>query len=358
MSKVTRICIALSILPQILAINILAQHPEFVEQYYSSALYPKISSVLRLLYGWVPFSVGDVFYITVIGYGLWWGLKKGGVWLKNPQKFIIDLFAFGSVIYFLFHVFWGLNYYRLPLHKKQDVNPIYTTEQLIETTRKIAELTNTVHLELAKDSSALITIPNDFDNLAKLSAKGYQNSAKIYPYFSYNNSSQKLSLLSTPLAYMGFSGYLNPLTNEAQVNKHNPVNSMPMTLAHEQAHQMGYAAENEANFIGFLVCVNSEDLYFKYSGYTFALRYCLNEVYRRNPKVFEELKIQIHPGILRDFEERRLHWAQYNNPLEPLFKRIYSGFLKANAQEKGIESYSYVVGLIVGHFQNSSNIKD
>ena len=72
----------------------------------------------------------------------------------------------------------------------------------------------------------------------------------------------------------------------------------------------------------------------------------------------EELKIQIHPGILRDFEERRLHWAQYNNPLEPLFKRIYSGFLKVNAQEKGIESYSYVVGLIVGHFQNSSNIKD
>jgi len=54
---------------------------------------------------------------------------------------------------------------------------------------------------------------------------------------------------------------------------------------------------------------------------------------------------------LIDFEKRSAKWAQYNNPLEPFFKSIYSHFLKANAQDKGIESYSYVVGLIVGHFE-------
>jgi hypothetical protein len=46
-----------------------------------------------------------------------------------------------------------------------------------------------------------------------------------------------------------------------------------------------------------------------------------------------------------------MHWAQYKNPLEPLFKSIYNNFLKANAQDKGIKSYSYVVGLIVGHYE-------
>lgn len=354
MSKTLRLFTAFSIVPQILVVNMLAKHPDFVEQYYSSALYPKISSTLRLLYGWVPFSVGDLLYITAIGYGLWWFFAHGKKLLKTPKKTIINLLTIVSIFYFLFHVFWGLNYYRLPLHKKQNLNPIYTTEQLIQTTRKIIELTNAVHIELAKDSSAQVTIPNDFDVLAKLSVKGYQNSAKTYPYLSHKNPSQKLSLLSIPLAYMGFSGYLNPLTNEAQVNSRNPVNSMPMTLAHEQAHQIGYAAENEANFIGFLSCINNEDHYFRYSGYTFALRYCLNELYRRSPETFETLKTQINPGILEDFKARQAHWAQYNNPLEPLFKHFYSGFLKVNAQEHGIESYSYVVGLIVGYFHKRS----
>jgi hypothetical protein len=239
-----------------------------------------------------------------------------------------------------------LNYYRLPLYKKQGINPIYTTEQLLRTTEHIIKNSNLLHLKLVQDSSAVVNTTYTFDELAVLSFKGFNNSV-----FEYDNSSQKYSLLSTPLAYMGFSGYLNPFTNEAQVNRHHPKNSMPLTLAHEQAHQIGYAAENEANFIGFLVCANHSNDYFKYSGYSFALRYCLSEVFKRDKEAYKSLKERINPGILIDFEKRSAKWAQYNNPLEPFFKSIYSHFLKANAQDKGIESYSYVVGLIVGHFE-------
>ena len=44
-------------------------------------------------------------------------------------------------------------------------------------------------------------------------------------------------------------------------------------------------------------------------------------------------------------------WSAYNNPMEPLFKGFYSDFLKANNQVKGIESYSYVVALLVDYIQ-------
>ncbi|CAI8340105.1 MAG: Uncharacterised protein [Formosa sp. Hel3_A1_48] len=351
MSKTLRLCIALSILPQMLIINILSKNPAWVEQYYSEALYPKISNALRFLYGWIPFSLGDLLYVTVIGYGLWWGVKNLKKLLKTPVQSILKLLSVASVLYFIFHLFWGLNYYRLPLHQKQHLNPIYTTAQLLRTTEQIIETSNAVHLKLAQNSSAVVQVPYNFDELSELAAKGYENSAKTQLIFEYKNPSQKYALWSTPLAYMGFSGYLNPLTNEAQVNWHNPKNSMPLTLAHEQAHQIGYAAENEANFIGFLVCANHTDDFFKYSGYTFALRYCLSEVYKRDQKKYIKLKERINEGILIDFEKRRALWAQYNNPLEPLFKSIYSNFLKVNAQDKGIESYSYVVGLIVGYFE-------
>ena len=76
---------------------------------------------------------------------------------------------------------------------------------------------------------------------------------------------------------MGFGGYLNPFTLEIQVNSLMPKTSLAITIPHEQAHQLGYAAENEANFIGFLACIYNKDLYYQYTGYSFALRYCLQE---------------------------------------------------------------------------------
>ena len=355
MSKTLRLFIAFSIVPQILFIKILSSYPYWVEENYSNMVYPKISNALRLLYGWVPFSVGDLLYITAIGYVLWWFFTHRKKVLKSPRKTIVDLLSTASILYFVFHVFWGLNYYRLPLHKKQNINPIYTTEQLIQTTKKITAFTNKVHLKLVKDSSAVVTIQNYFDVLKKNSVEGYQNSAKIHPYLEYKNPSQKLSLLSTPLAYIGFSGYLNPFTNEAQINYKAPTNSLPLTLAHEQAHQLGYAAESEANFIAFLTTYKHSDLQIQYAAYSFALRYCLVELSNRNKKVFEEIKDELNPGILTDFENRSTHWARYKNPLEPLFKSIYNNFLKANAQDKGIKSYSHVVGLIVGHYEAQPN---
>jgi hypothetical protein len=166
---------------------------------------------------------------------------------------------------------------------------------------------------------------------------------------AYETPSQKQSLYSLPLAYMGFSGYLNPFTNEAQVNSKTPVNSMPLTLAHEQAHQLGYAAESEANFVAFLATYNHKDPYFRYAAHTFALRYCLKDLYKRDKTTFKALTNNIHSGITKDFRNREKKWAQFENPLEPIFKRVYGGFLKANQQTQGIESYNQVVALVVNY---------
>jgi hypothetical protein len=70
---------------------------------------------------------------------------------------------------------------------------------------------------------------------------------------------------------MGFSGYL---FTEAQVNYIGPMYSFPMTTNHEMAHQMGFASETECNFIGFLASIKMI-IYIQYSGYSYALRYCL-----------------------------------------------------------------------------------
>ena len=68
--------------------------------------------------------------------------------------------------------------------------------------------------------------------------------------------------------------------------------------------------------------------------------------------MFEEKTI--NKGILKNYEEAREFWDSYQNPLEPLFKVSYNSFLKANNQSKGMESYNYVVALLVNYFEKKS----
>ena len=66
MSKTQKLILAFSIIPQYIIIKWLSNYPEFIETYYSNGMYQFTSKVLRTVFGWIPFSVGDVFY-TIAG---------------------------------------------------------------------------------------------------------------------------------------------------------------------------------------------------------------------------------------------------------------------------------------------------
>ena len=349
MSKKIKRLIALSIIPQYLLLLLIKDRPDFVEQYYSRGFYPVLSKVLNASFRWIPFSFGDLLYLVAISYILRWLVINWKKRREHPIAWSLEVLSFVSVLYFVFHLCWGLNYYRSPLEHSMGLNTQYSTEKLITITTQLAIKTNALQLGITNDSLTKVNTPYAFKELTRLSQIGYSKLETKYPIFEHPGQNVKKSIYSTPLTYMGFAGYLNPFSLEAQVNSVMPKNSMLTTIAHEQAHQLGYAAENEANFIGFLACIHTDNPYFNYAGYAFALRYCLQELRRRDNEAYTELLNALHPGILKDFRESSKFWKAYNNPLEPLIKRFYSNFLKANNQEKGIESYSYVVALLVDY---------
>ena len=353
MSKKIKRLIALSIIPQYLLLLLIKDRPDFVEQYYSRGFYPVLSKVLNASFRWIPFSFGDLLYLVAISYILRWLVINWKKRREHPIAWSLEVLSFVSVLYFVFHLCWGLNYYRSPLEHSMGLNTQYSTEKLITITTQLAIKTNALQLGITNDSLTKVNTPYAFKELTRLSQIGYSKLETKYPIFEHPGQNVKKSIYSTPLTYMGFAGYLNPFSLEAQVNSVMPKNSMLTTIAHEQAHQLGYAAENEANFIGFLACIHTDNPYFNYAGYAFALRYCLQELRRRDNEAYTELLNALHPGILKDFRESSKFWKAYNNPLEPLIKRIYSRFLKANNQEKGIESYSYVVALLVDYFHKN-----
>ena len=95
----------------------------------------------------------------------------------------------------------------------------------------------------------------------------YENLAKETPLIKYSFRSVKPSLFSYLGNYLGYTGYYNPFTGEAQVNTTTPLFVQPFTTCHEIGHQLGYAKENEANFAGFLAARYSDNPAFRYSMY-------------------------------------------------------------------------------------------
>jgi hypothetical protein len=150
---------------------------------------------------------------------------------------------------------------------------------------------------------------------------------------------------------MGYGGYLNPFTLEAQVNTRIPNFRFPVVSCHEIAHQLGFAAENEANFIGYLAALNNEDPVIKYTALSYALSYCLFELRNQDETEFQMAYAAVHAGVRKDFEELNRFWTAYENPLEPVFKEVYNTFLLANNQTQGIRSYNLVVALLVAYHQ-------
>ncbi len=343
----------LFLLIQILFLKIIAFFPEFIEQFYSNGLYVFVSKVLRITLGIIPFSVGDLMYGILIVYLLKsiWNSRK--TWKQEWKNNVLKVLSALSMAYFLFHFLWAMNYYRQPLFEKMKIERDYTNADLLDFTKKLIAKTNEIQSQITKNDSLKVEFPYSNEQVFEMNLNGYQTLSNQYAFFEYKNPSIKKSLFSLPLTYMGFGGYLNPFTNEAQVNYLMPMYNSPTTTCHEMAHQMGFASESECNFIGFLASVKNENLYFKYSGYSFALRYCLSNWYARDEKVYDELLKTINPGILKNYQESEDFWKQYDTFIDKGFHIFYDNFLKINQQKDGMEGYSKFVNLMVNYYKHN-----
>lgn len=337
---------------QIIVLQVLKGFPSFVENYYSLGIFPVISKIYRYIFGWIPFSVGDIFYLLIVLLALRWIYKNLKRLTTEPVWFFVDITAAVSIVYFVFLLLWGLNYYRVPLHKTLNINTDYTTEQLISTTQRLIIKSNDLHRKLGFPDSLKVVIPYSQKEILNKSINGYKNLSKTYPKLAYSPKSIKKSGWSLALTYMGYSGYYNPFSGEAQVNNKIKTYKFSVVSCHEQAHQLGYAAENEANFLATLATINNDDPYIQYTGYIFVLRYCINEIARRDIDTYHQLIKTINPGILTSYKEMRDFWESYKNPLESLSKVFWNQFLKANNQSKGIMSYSYMVALVINYYED------
>jgi hypothetical protein len=259
-------------------------------------------------------------------------------------------FAF---IYIIFNIFWGINYDRKGIAYQLKLGDLkYDTADVINLQEILLEKVNASKTAVIKSHERY---PSKKD-LIKRAEKSYHEVENIFPFLEYRNLSVKSSLYGRPGDYLGFTGYYNPFTGEAQINTTVPQFLQPYIATHEMAHQLGYAKENEANFVGYLAAVNSTDTLFHYSTYFDLFLYANHEVfYFDSTSAFKAVK-QLIPAVKQDILEFRKFDEAHQSFLEPAINWMYGNYLKLNNQPKGMHSYNAVVGMLIAYYKKYGKI--
>lgn len=330
-------------------------YPGWVELNYSNGIYPFISKLQRILFGWLPLSIGDLFYgflIVVILYKTFHFFKAIFKRRFSRKYFIAGLqqiIFFFLFMYVFFNLLWGLNYNRRGIAHQLGLEVKQYSMADLDTLTTVIQ--NRVNYYAAFVTEAQRDSFDKKKRLFKSAAAAFDEAGRQYSFMKYKHRSVKPSLYSYLGNYLGFQGYYNPFSGEGQVNTTVPRFMEPFVAAHEIAHQLGYAKENEANFAGFLACRAYNNNAFRYSVYLDMYNYALGEIIRKDTTLAKSFQDKVHPQVLRDQKEFRDFYRRYKNPIEPLITWGYGQFLKANNQPSGKRSYNEVVIWLIAYYK-------
>jgi hypothetical protein len=270
------------------------------------------------------------------------------------KKFTLTGFGLGFLalikrfmwIYIWFNCLWGLNYNRLGIAYQLGIRANrYTREELVEITKILVEKVNASRKQMG---GSTYQYPANKE-IYTVAFENYGSAEKQFPFLHYRHKSIKSSLYGKLGNYVGFLGYYNPFSGEAQVNTACPKFLLPYVSCHEMAHQLGYASESEASFVGYLADVAGKDPLFHYSAYFDLYTFANRELYIRDSTAARANFAALDTLVKQDLKAYRKYQTSYQNPVEPIIKIFYDQYLKANQQRSGINSYNEVVGWLIAY---------
>jgi len=352
----TKVIIIIALALAIFLLGLLEDHPKFIERYYSKGLYLFICRVMHPVFNLLPFSVGDIVYLVVIGFIIYFLVKIVRLALKKQFK-QAGIVVLGMVIgvqigMLAFYLLWGINYFRPSAGQRLHLaDSSYTTAELVSLTSMLIDSANATRArvtpaDLQQSNKAICQTA--IQAVSKLSA----DSSDFYTY----EPDIKLSLFTPVINYLATSGYYNPFTTEAQMNYQMPVFLRPFVACHEMSHQMGYGPEDEANFVGFLAAVNSKDRLMRYSAYHEAVDEFMRDLHMRDSTLQKQLKKRVSPTVHQDFVIEFNYWVSHENEIDVISSLFYDRFLKANNQPQGLETYNRMVRLVISWYKRKEVI--
>lgn len=233
----------------------------------------------------------------------------------------------------------------------------YTLDELAALRDYVVLKVNTLSRSLERDDNGNVIYTG---NMEQAAIESMQKLGRDYGQLAGYYVTPKELACSDFISQQSMRGYYFPFSMEANYNGVMTALNKPSTMCHELAHTKGFIYEDEANLIGFLACVGSDDPYFQYSGYLSVLNYIDNDfynatgknrsIYNAHIKIASEVKCDnrfLTEDTKKSIEEKAVVKTE-------TVKKAASQFVNTNLLINGIPegalSYANVVGLLMEYY--------
>ena len=324
---------------------------DFFNRYVSSLLRAILAHLTNIL----PFSLAELALLLL---PLWVVLlarlilKHYGDSARELLSGIVCIFSVIAIVFSIFTVGFAPAYRGSTLDKKLELERCdVSAEELYNTATELIELLNTEVSNIAYAADGFSIMPYSRDEMNRKLIDAYDGICEEYGFIQRLNSRLKPVMLSEAMSYTHITGVYTFFTGEANINVAFPDYTIPYTAAHELSHQRGIARENEANFMAFLVCAESDDSYIRYCAYLNLYEYVASALGQADGTLYAKAYAKLPACVKSELAAYSDFYDKYReSTVSEVSETVNNTFLIIHGTE-GTKSYGMVVDLAVAYFK-------
>lgn len=356
--KLLFILLSVSITTSLL-LRLLINYSNTFPEWYATTIYPIYINTISRMLSPFPYSLSEILLIIFISSLLLRLIFRIYQVVRRKKKvklssiifiFFLRSFTLISVLFTIYTLTCGINYHRKAFSDYLDFKTEASSkEELKSLCLLLVKMCNNYSSQIPLDKNGLCILP---ENANEIAVKSMRRLGHTYPTLAGYYPNPKPILFSEFMSYQFLTGIYSPFTVEANYNNHMPAYNIPQTMCHELSHLRGFMREDEAEFISYLACINSDNVVFKYSGSLISLSYCMNALYddagtTAYEQIYNSLSSQVKTQLQHDYK----YWDNYRGTLADIQDKVNDTYLKANSQTDGVKSYGRMIDLLLAYYK-------
>ena len=327
---------------------------DFFNRYPGAA----VRAVLAFLTNAFPFSLAEIFIISIpalIALVAILAYKKYCFTWRSSLIFTVSILSCLSIFFSVFALGFGTGYHGTGLDEKLRLDKkAVAPEELEATAVWLAGELNDMVDEISYKEDNFSEMPHSISEMNGKLMDAYEKVCDEYGFIQDLHSKVKPVILSKAMSYTHITGVYTYFTGEANLNVNFPDYTLPYTAAHELAHQRGIAREDEANFIAFLVCDVSDDIYVRYSGYLNLYEYVASAL-SAQPEAYKRVRASLDPRIINEMKAYSSFFDKYRHSTAgKVSETVNNTYLQVQGTV-GTKSYGMVVDLAVAYYLSENS---
>jgi len=324
---------------------------DFFNRYISSFF----RAILAHATSWIPFSLAELMLLLI---PLWVFIisraviRKYAYSLKETLVGVLCVLSLVAIVFSVFTLNFAAGYRGSTLDKKLGIDKQkVSAEELYETSLILIDGIESSMDGVCFENGGFSVMPYNYSGMNKELLEAYGRASDKYPFLQRLNSRVKPVMLSEPMSYTHITGVYTFFTGEANINVNFPDYCVVYTAAHELAHQRGIAREDEANFVAFLICLESDDPYVRYCGYLNLYEHVATALSKADKELFRDSYSRLPDVVKDELSSYSEFYKKYEKSTASKVSGAVNNSFLTSQGTPGTKSYGMVVDLAVAYYK-------